>query len=136
MFVKLCEGNPGALGVLMRIWKEGQAIDPYTDPLLLILMFDSFGIYGSDIWILYKDVCGQKLNKTIALIRAAQLGIITAEKLRAEVNQRGSNRGTGATPQPLDVEGVCLLVKQRLPNFDLDVPKPEGVQDNTSPVQP
>ena len=75
-------------------------------------------------------------NHIFALIRAAQLGIITAEKLRAEVNQRGSNRGTGATPQPLDVEGVCLLVKQRLPNFDLDVPKPEGVQDNTSPVQP
>jgi len=108
---KLCEGNPGALTVLANILKEGGKIDPdagFGEPFFIILNFDSYNIYGPRIWMLYKDVCEQKLDKTIAMVRATQMGFISASKLNFAID----NGGAG-----LDVEAVCKQVKERLPNF-------------------
>ncbi len=78
----LSDGNPGAVNVLMMILKEGSAIDPdAADPSLTLLSFDTNEIYGSRIWVLYKNVCDQSLVKTIAALRAVQLGIVSKETL-------------------------------------------------------
>jgi len=75
---KMSEGNPGAINVLVDIIIHGSTVDP--DNILggigIILSLDSHGIYGPDIWILYKDVCGENLANLIALLRGVQLGII------------------------------------------------------------
>ena len=72
VFLKLSEEtpnggafNPGGLNVCMQIMEKGAKIDPDCPfPLLALLSFDTLGIYGSRIWMLYKDVCKQDQNET------------------------------------------------------------------------
>lgn len=111
--MSLAEGNPGALTVLMRTMQEGGKIDPdagYGEPFFIILSFDSLGLYGPKIWMLYKDVCKENLSKTLAMLRAWQLGFTTSE----QVHHACDNHGAG-----LDVDALCARVKERLPNFVL-----------------
>lgn len=107
---ELSEGVPGALVVCMRMLKDGDTIDP--DNMLggvgSLLSLDSQGIYGSRIWMLYKDVCGEDLTKTIALLRATQLGFVSDTDLDHAVD----NRGAG-----VDVDALYAQVQERLPAF-------------------
>lgn len=108
---KLSEGNPGALHVCCQLVKEGAAIDP-DDAFAGIgklLSLDTLGIYGSRIWLLYKDVCGQNLAKVIALMRAVQLGLLAERILLDAIEHHG---------QGLDVSETIKAVKTKLPSFD------------------
>lgn len=116
---KLSDGNPGALTVLSRIFNEGSKIDPdagFGEAFFIILNFDSYGIFGPQVWMLYKDVCGERLDRTIALVRATQMGIISEAQLKHAIN----NRGAG-----LDVKAVCSQLKERLPNFTFTEEPPD-----------
>lgn len=107
---KLSEGNPGALSICLRLFKEGPEID--NDALLGgfagLMALDSHGIYGADIWMLFKDVCRENLVHTVAVLRAAQLGLLPEWELKNAIH----NRGAG-----VDVQAVFDAVCERLPNF-------------------
>lgn len=108
--VEMCEGNPGALRVLMGIMKNTETIDPDNalGGLGTVLMLDTFGIYGSRIWMLYKDVCGESIANTIGVLRAVQLGLVS----QATMDQAINNQGAG-----LDVYATVQKVKAELPRF-------------------
>ena len=53
----LSEENPGAINVLIQ-WIES---DPMA--LLAILILDSKRLYGSHIWMVYKDVCSEDIER-------------------------------------------------------------------------
>ena len=110
--VKLCDGNPGAITVMCNMLAQGAAIDPDSafGGLGVLLAMDAEEIYGSRVWMLFKDVCGQDLNKTLALLRAVQLGILMRSKLHHAID----NYGEG-----VDVDATCEAVKERLPRFQL-----------------
>ncbi len=116
VFLKLSEEtpnggafNPGGLNVCMQIMEKGAKIDPDCPfPLLALLSFDTLGIYGSRIWMLYKDVCKQDLTATLGMLRGHQLGFITKQDLNHAID----NYGDG-----LDVEAVLEQVRERLPEF-------------------
>ena len=59
MLITMSEGNPGALTCMMEMLR--------TDPMALldILYFDSMGIYGSKIYMLWNDCCGAVSKKEI-----------------------------------------------------------------------
>lgn len=113
--VELCDGNPGALTVMMQMIENNAQIDPDDafGSLGALLSLDSEGIYGTDIWVLYKDVCGEDLIKTLAFLRASQLGLFEEQIL------------PGLTQGPSDLkdtlrdksETIVALVQKRLPNF-------------------
>ena len=64
--MKLAEGNPGAMRVCSEIMKNGEKIDPQgMGGFGSLLSIDSLGIYGSRIWLLYKDICRENLVYTI-----------------------------------------------------------------------
>ena len=69
--MKLSEGNPGAMQVCMKIMDKAEEIDP--DAMLgglgVLLSLDTHQIYGSKIWMLYKDMCGEDIVKTLAVLR-------------------------------------------------------------------
>lgn len=115
---KMSEGNPGALTVCLQMLKDGAKIDPdgFMGGLGSILLMDTFGIYGSRIWMLFKDVCKQDIVKMLACLRACQMGFISQEVLNSAID----NYGKG-----LDVEGCLHQVKERLPAFDSEK---EGVE--------
>ncbi len=111
------EGNPGAMTVLVALLRDGGKID--TDDasggLGSILTMDSLGIYGPNIWGLFKDVCGQNLMKTIAMLRAYQMGQlagVTKEALMYGID----NWGKG-----LNVDAAVAAVKEALPGFNTEL---------------
>ena len=87
-FIKLAEGNIGALTALMHLSKAAPVIDPESVWLELgpVISFDAEGIYGHRIWMLWKDACGQVPIRALTLLRASQLGIITTAKLNAIID--------------------------------------------------
>lgn len=91
IMVKMSEGNPGAINVLMQLYKEVPNIDPQNilGGIGAILELDTLGVYGPRIWMLYKDVCGEDIANTNWMLRAWQLGIIS----EAELNKRIDNYG-------------------------------------------
>lgn len=107
---KLSEGNPGALRVCSELFKEGAAIDPdaFGGGLSPLLALDTHAIYGSRIWMLYKDVCKQNLTHVVAVLRAVQLGLFTESALKNGIN----NYGEG-----VDCVALFDAVCNRLPNF-------------------
>lgn len=112
----LGEGNPGAITVLLRIMKEGEDIDPDSalGSLGPLLALDNNDIYGSNIWVLYKDVCGEDLIKMLAVLRANQLGLLSASKLRESIQFDQANYCTvGLT----DLNEIVEAVQEQLPNF-------------------
>ena len=46
-----------------------------------LIMLDEWGIYGTNIYILWNDKCGRDTRKMLMLIRAVQLGKFSHEKL-------------------------------------------------------
>ena len=118
----MSEGNPGALTVCMEILKQGEAIDPdgFAGGLGAILGMDTHRIYGSDIWLLYKDVCGEDLTKMLGVLRAVQLGIISEGDMKGAIRDRN---------HALDPTELLVAVQERLPLFGLattDVPANAG----------
>lgn len=53
LLLLMSEGNPGAITVLMQLVVQ--------DPLLMLTLND-MNIRGSQIWVGYKDVCGEDLE--------------------------------------------------------------------------
>lgn len=118
---KLSEGNPGAINVMMQLLSNTEKVDPdaLMGPLAHILTLDSFEIYGCKIWILYKDVCGEDIINTIAVIRAVQLGLLKKHVLirTLDVIDSVDRRET----MSIDVPKLLAAVKERLPNFAKDI---------------
>lgn len=57
---KISGGNPGALRVLMECYQKNFFIGQ-----LVVAELDIKQIYDSNIWLLYKDKCGEDLDKFI-----------------------------------------------------------------------
>lgn len=116
--VALSEGNPGAVSVLTQLARAGSKHDPddATGGIGPMLDLDDLGIYGSRIWQLYKDVCGQKLGVMLAVLRAHQLGFIKTEELLERIGA-DEKRGTPFE----DLSDILAEVQGALPSFKLEV---------------
>ena len=111
---KMSKGNLGATKVLNDIIKNPN-IDPdnVMGGLGAILSLDTHGIYGTDIYVLYNDICDRKLPKMLAVVRACQLGF-----LRTSVLKDACGRQDRSGKHLIPVEELYNKVKKRLPRFD------------------
>lgn len=115
--INMSRGNPGAVSVLVRMIKAFQTVDPDSSLLGALacpLQLDMMGIYGDGIWLLYKDICGEDLVKTIAVIRASQLGFIHPDKIVEAIDCHRTYNRTAADIYPDD---LLAKVQERLPKF-------------------
>lgn len=106
--VAMADGNPGAISVMAGILKEGPIIDPDCESFFHILGLDSLGIYGSQIWVLFKDLCEQSYLNLLTVLRANQCGILD-EGLFHESMKRGCF--------PMAFGTLRKQVQEVLPNF-------------------
>ncbi len=106
---KLSEGNPGALSVIVEIAQRARVIDPahILGPIGYFHSLDSAGIFGSEIWRLYKDVCGEDIRVLLTLLRASDFGIVSGERLRLECREPGH----------LDFAIILAQVRERVSGF-------------------
>src|SRR5687767_7629419 len=111
--IKMADGNPGAIVALSKMIATSPIIDPDSafKGMSPILSLDHLNIYGSKIWILWKDVCGYDPIKTETLFRANQLGIIPDNVIHQAINN-------GIIP---DFEDLLKKVKEQLPRFAVNV---------------
>jgi hypothetical protein len=128
-FVKLSEGNPGALTVLLELFRREPTIDPDSafPQIGTLLAFDDLGIYGSKIWICYKDVCGSDIVKLIALFRARQLGLISSYEIERAIEMAGAKG-----ERTIDLDVLLARVKARLPRFAGDGRTSDGDQSDSN----
>jgi len=61
--IKMSDGNPGALTVMMDMFKAEGA-----DAIVLLCHLDDMDIAGQYIWIAYKDVYKQNITKLCQMI--------------------------------------------------------------------
>ena len=110
-------GNPGAIRVCAMILKDGPAIDPDSADggVLPLLLMDTFEIYDNYIWLLYKYICGEDLVKTIAVLRAIQMGGIadcTGDSIKQSLQFISQH-----IEVQLDTDEILEAVQDKLPNF-------------------
>lgn len=89
---KITDGNIGSVTSLIRVMKLVKEVDPLSvfADLGPLLTLDNIGIYGSSIWILFKDVCKENPTVMLAVLRATQLGILTREQVfSSAIRQNG-----------------------------------------------
>lgn len=84
VLIKMSEGNPGSISCMMAILQEHDKIDPDAalSGIEAILMLDTYGIYGTDIYILFSDKCDKDIRQMLMLMRATQLGYFSDVRLR------------------------------------------------------
>ena len=117
MILAMVDGNPGALNVCMQIIEKGTLIDPDNaifGSIGNVLLLDTFGIYGSDIWVFYKDICREEILNVFTYLRAIQLGITGLGDLNLMIRAIQS----GERQQGVDFTDLYNKVKEKLPNFN------------------
>lgn len=78
--VKLSQGNPGALRVLVELLKEEE--DREYPPVLDLLKLDDMGIYGPMVWLLYKDTFKLKITPLRLALQRNRLDRVVARKMQ------------------------------------------------------
>jgi hypothetical protein len=73
------------------------------------LFLDDKGIYGSRIWMFYKDVCGESLVNMLAVMRACQLGHLSEARSNYAIDHYGNG---------IDMPTILKFVYSELPNFN------------------
>ena len=78
MIMTMCEGNPGALNVIMQMMNDPRS---FMD----ILLCDSLDIRGSKLYMLFNDCCGRdtdKFNRTLMMLRC---GVFSEEQIQGNL---------------------------------------------------
>jgi hypothetical protein len=109
VLVKMSDGNPGALTAMMEILADDGKTDPDSvfGSLGTIMSLDTADIYGTDIYLLWNDVCKRNTAELIGVMRAVQLGFVSHEAVRTMLS-RGDRSQVG---------NLITQVRERLPNF-------------------
>ena len=81
ILLTMSEGNPGALTCMMQMMN----FDPMA--LLDILLFDSIGIYGSKIYMVWNDCCGRDMGKFKETIQAFREGKFSEEEIHENLSR-------------------------------------------------
>ena len=110
--MKMAGFNLGAEIVLLRLLNDGDNINPDTNRggLEAIFVLDILGIYGSKIWMLYKDVCRENLIYMMGLLRAYQLGMLTQAEILSAIDNQSS----------LNVAEYIAKIQASFPNFGMN----------------
>jgi hypothetical protein len=114
--IEMCENNTGAYLCLMKLMDSNRRIDPTNafGPMGTIIVLHSSKLKGNSIHLLYNEICQQNIARTIAVIRAVQLGIICKSLVIAATSDWSTARA-----HSLDLKTLYRRVKQYLA-FDFD----------------
>jgi hypothetical protein len=84
LIILMSEGNPGALTVLMSMLQKDE-----TTGFASLLHLDDMNIRGTQIWVGYKDYCGEDMDKFLKCVMGRDKGMVA--KIN-EAGRRGNHR--------------------------------------------
>lgn len=105
--VKMAEGNPGAVTVLVQLIDDKSDPDSWAGGIGNLLSLDTHGIYGSNIWVMFKNCCNQNILNVVTVLRAVQLGLYTERELWQCIDTR----------TPIDCNQLLAKVRKKLTRF-------------------
>jgi len=108
IMMKLSDGNPGGLNVCMQLLQSKHDPDSIFGGLGNLLALDTHGIYGSNVWILFKDCCSSSILNVVTVLRAIQLGIVPEKTVWEHIDNF----------KPINVMDLYLQVTKQLPRFN------------------
>lgn len=111
IIIKLADGNPGALHFLTEILTKSQDIND-SSFFTYFLALDSLGIYGTDAYVLWSDLCGRDTIKAMVVIRAYTLGMVDGDILRD-----ACSRQDYSGKELIDVDDLFMKVIEKIPEF-------------------
>ena len=111
--MKMSDGNPGAVTAITALSTVNPSVDPESamGPYAPLLSLDTHRIYGSAIWILYKDICKQNARTMLMLLRAVQLGLFSESALQRLSQDDRSETISAEKMTELDMQ-VCARLNQ------------------------
>jgi hypothetical protein len=68
----MAEGNPGAISVMVQIIQNESG-----NGLLDLLNFDDMNMRGPQIWVAYKDVCGQNIDLLLEKLKSRDTEMVS-----------------------------------------------------------
>ena len=80
--IKMSDNNPGAINILMSFLISKDKFD-------YVLMLDSIGLYGSNIYKLANDCCNNDEDKFLKVLDDWQKSIISSETILENVENNG-----------------------------------------------
>lgn len=90
LVVTMSERNPGALDVLIRMMeKENGMFD--------ILNLDDMNIRGSQIWVGYKDHCGEDIDSFVGLVKKRDKSLVETINNNSGSEERAVSSGASYT---------------------------------------
>lgn len=96
--IKMAEGNPGAMEACMSLIKNGDRIaPPNIGGMIYIFDLDREGIYGTDIYVFWNDICNRETLKMIAVLEAVRLRLFSG-RILAEACHRQDYSGRDMVP--------------------------------------
>lgn len=104
VMVKLCEGNPGALDCLMRMYQNQNWKVPNMNGFTYIMMFDQMGLYGSRLYQLWNDCCDRDLDQIETVLYNILIGTLSSHDVLSNINQGYGTPFSDLTPIPLKGE--------------------------------
>lgn len=110
----LADGNHDAVTALIHLCEDAPDVDPDStlQGMGLLFQLEDYGITGSAIWILFSDICDKSTVKTMAVLRAVQLGYLSPSILKS-----ACDRQDRSGKQLINVDKLYKKVKLRLPRF-------------------
>ncbi|GAB6120989.1 hypothetical protein [Dysgonomonas termitidis] len=112
--IKMCDHNPGAMEALAYLYPDTMNIDPESpSKWFYILLLDVYGIYGTDIYVLYSDICGKDLAKMIAVLKASCHALIGIDVIK-DACSRQDYSGRAMIP----VDELYKKVRDLCPKFN------------------
>ena len=112
---KLADGNPGAASCLCRLL-EITFENPHNLPINganMLLLLDRWGIYGTDIYVLWNDICDGDFVKVLELLSATYLNLLNPSVL-VDACSRQDRSGKSL----INIDQVVRNTKTFFPYFD------------------
>lgn len=99
--IDMSEGNPGAISVLVQMFNKNP-----DDALIAILDLDDMNIRGTQIWIGYKDYCGEDIDTFMKTVFNRD------QKMIDKINEQGlkGNHEDRAVSHGASVDGNRFLL--------------------------
>lgn len=122
VIVQMSDGNPGSMEVIIKLLQLAMRdIDPeiQNPEWFYVLLLDTFGIYGPDIYVLYSDICGKDLAKMVAVLKASCHALIGIDIIK-DACSRQDYSGRKMIP----VDELYKKVRDLCPQFNSKNDKP------------
>ena len=114
LVIKISEGNPGAITVISQMINDNPA------SMMNVLSLDDMNMRGSQIWVAYKDYCGESIDLFMESVKKRDTQMVEAVNIvcaKCGVNDKAVQYGASSMKEypVMTDEEMKRLAKKEVP---------------------